>query len=326
MNIPIFSHISKSSRSLQGVVVLCLLFSSAGSACSTPPATDVQTAEVEFTSTSAPALTIITGGPCEMAPGETMPLGVSGMPGSDVSYSWTASAGNVNPPDNAAVTYTAPDKPGEVIIRVVAEKGDVASEAMVACQVIGPTQTPANTEVPTPTLTPTPSPTPWECTSYRSTKLQSADIPGQVTINTPAQGASDISSGQRVQVAGSHTGIPEGKYLWVFIYSANAGLHGRYYPQTKDALKGWQPEPTTGEDGLWTVDVGFGAPNLCYEVIVLVADAEASQSIANQLKAWADLDNFGGYELNGPETAIPPDGPGFPDGLVEKASIEVKIR
>lgn len=180
--------------------------------------------------------------------------------------------------------------------------------------------------VPAPLPTPVPTPTSWACASYRPAKVQKGDVPGEVKIDMPRQGTTDVPSGQNVQAAGSHTGIPAGNYLWVFIYSPDAGLHGRYYPQTRDAAKSWQPEPTTGQDGRWSLNVSFGAVNLCYEVIVMVADAAASQSIADQLKTWDDLKHFPGYELNGPPTAVPPDGPGFPDGLVEKASIEVKTR
>jgi len=196
------------------------------------------------------------------------------------------------------------------------------------------TEPPARTDAPpteapvtlTPTLPPTPIPTTWPCTSYRSGKVQNGDIPGEVKIDTPLQGTIDLPSGQNIQAAGTYTGIPAGKYLWVFIYSPDAGLHGRYYPQTKDATQRWQPDPTTEPDGRWTLNVSFGAPQLCYEVIVMVADTTESQSIASQLQRWADLNNYAGYELNGPLSAEPPDGPGFPGGLVEKVSIEVRTR
>jgi len=325
MKIAFASPVSKSSHTLKRAVLLCLLFSLAVSACGTPAATGAPAPTAVLTPTMLKP-TIETGGPCKVALGKTMPLAVKGMSGVDVVYRWTATAGNVNPADGPAVTYIAPDTPQDVIIRVEVEKDGVTSDATITCTVTGPTPTPMNTETPTPTLTPIPSPTRWACTSSRSEKLQNADIPGQVTIDTPQQGTSDIRSGQNVQSAGSYTGIPAGQYLWVFIYSADAGLHGRYYPQTKDAAKGWQPEPTTGQDGLWSLKINFGAPNLCYEVIVLVADAEASQSIADQLQRWAAVNNYSGYELNGPATANPPDAPGFPDGLEEKASIEVRTR
>ncbi len=58
----------------------------------------------------------------------------------------------------------------------------------------------------------------------------------------------------------------------------------------------------------------------------MVANAEASLAIAEQLQRWAAAKDYTGYELNGPSSAEAPDPPGFPDGLVEKASIEVKTR
>ena len=314
--------ISKCSRSFKVLILLCLLLSFTASACGGTPATQAPTVPT----TAIPSLAIVTGGPCEVALGASMPLNVTGMPGTDVVYSWTASAGNVNPPDKSAVVYTAPNTPGDVIITVVAQRGELALEAFINCQVIGPTMTPENTATLAPTLTPVPSPTLWACSSFRSEKLQSADIPGEVIINIPAQAAMDLPSGRNVQVAGSHTGIPEGHYVWVFIYSKDAGQHGRYYPQTREAVQGWQPDPTTGQNGGWDLNVNFGAPNLCYELIVMVANAEASLAIAEQLQRWAAAKDYTGYELNGPSSAEAPDPPGFPDGLVEKASIEVKTR
>jgi hypothetical protein len=273
-----------------------------------------------------PGPKIETGLPCEVNVGATIPLAVTGMPGTDVVYRWTASAGTVDPPNQAAVTYKAPAIPGDVIIRVDTEKDGVASEATLKCKVIGPTPTPTPIQGPTPTSTPSPSPTPWECTSARSTKLQTADIPGTATIDMPAPASIDLPSGSLVPAGGSYTGIPEGKYLWVFIYSRSAGLHGRYYPQTRDAVQAWQPDKTTAQGGRWSLDINFGAPHLCYEIILMAADASASRAIAEQLQKWAAAGDYTGYELGGPFSAEPPDPPGFPDGLVELASIEVKTK
>jgi len=280
---------------------------------------------VNGTPTPIPQLAIVTGGPCQLTPGNTLPLSVTGIPGTDVAYRWLATRGNINPPNNAAVTYTAPNTPGDDIITVVAQKGDTALQATITCKVIGPTLTPVKNATIPPTFTPIPSSTAWACTSYRFPKVQDIDIPGDVKIEIPPQGT-DIPSGRNVLVAGTHTGIPAGKYLWVFVYSPQAGTHGRYYPQTKDAINGWQPEPTTWQDGLWSLDVNFGAPDECYEVIVMLANATTSQSIADQLQAWATINNYTGYELDGPPSTDPPDAPGLPDGLVEKASIEVKTK
>ena len=234
MNIDITNLISKSSRSFKSTILLCLIFSLAGSACG--PDREPATSTPEPTSTPVPVPTISSGGPCEVAVGKTLPLAVTGVPGTGVVYRWTATVGNINPPEGPAVTYIAPDEPQNVIIRVEAEKDGVTSDATINCKVIGPTPTPANTETPAPTITPIPSPTQWACTSYRSEKIQDADISGTVTINTPLQATVDLPSGKNVQVAGKYIGLPAGKYVWVFIYSAQAGLHGRYYPQTRTPL------------------------------------------------------------------------------------------
>ncbi len=326
MKIAFASVVCKSWSSFRRAILLCLILSLAGTACQSPPATETIAAAPLPSSPPGPVLSIITGGPCELTPGQTMPLAVSGMPGTEVTYRWTASKGIVDPPDNAAVNYVAPDTPGEVIIRVVAQKGEIAAETTITCEIVGPSPVPVDTATPTPIATLTPIPTAWECTSARSQKLQTADIPGEVSIDTPLQGAANVQARQNVQVSGMHTGIPAGKYLWVFIYSSIAGLHGRYYPQTRDALQNWEPEPTNGQDGRWSLNVNFGSSNECYEVIVILAEPPASKSISDQLKAWADIRYYAGYELNGPVTAVPTAAPGFPDGLVEKASIEVKTR
>lgn len=324
MKVNIAHPVSKFSLILEKAILLCLLFSFVISACALP-ATEIPTSTSLPTSTSIPVPTIVPGGACEGAVGVTMPLSVTGIPGTGVVYRWTVSSGNVDPSVGPVVNYI-PDTPGKVIIRVEAEMNGVTSDSTIQCTITGPTPTPTIVATLAPTLSPIPTPTSWDCTSFRSQKLQGADIPGRVTIDTPQQGTTDIPSGKEVQVGGSYTGIPEGKYLWVFIYSAEAGLHGRYYPQTKTALKGWQPDPTTGQDGRWALKVNFGAPNLCYEIIVILADKTASQSIADQLKSWDAVKNYAGYELNGPATADPPDAPGFPAGLVEKASIEIKTK
>jgi len=258
--------------------------------------------------------------------GEGVAIVIKIDPYESLTWTWDVSGtsgGTLNVKQGENVVYTAGNKGVDIVVA----EAKTADGGIIKQQVTINVEAPATaTETPAPTDTPLPSPTGWECTSDRSQKLQSDEIPGQVTIDTPTQGTINLPSGQQVKVGGSYTGVPEGKYLWVFIYSSAAGLHGRYYPQTRDALKGWQPEPTTGQDGRWSLIVNFGAGHLCYEIIVMMADATASQSIADQLKSWAHLNNYAGYELNGPETAVPPDGPGFPEGLVEKVSIEVKTK
>lgn len=147
--------VTKSHLLRKTVLLLCLLCSLVVSACtSTPTPTP--------TPTPIPIPTIVPGRPCELSPGATIPLAVTGVPGTGVVYSWSASAGTVIPPDGPTVAYTAPNMvgAGDVIIRVVAQKGDQTSTGMITCKVVvTPTPIPTATYTPFPTATPTPSPT-----------------------------------------------------------------------------------------------------------------------------------------------------------------------
>jgi hypothetical protein len=315
MKIAVSRPVSRSYHPSRTVVLLLLLFSLALGACAAPAATEAATVVPNPTS-SGPV--IDTNNPCEVNVGENLPLVVSGISEAGFTYQWTATSGRVEPTEGPAVNYV-PSEPGAVTIRVEAIKDGTSLTATINCTVKGPTPTP---ETPTAAPSPTLAPTQWACTSYRSEKIQGADIPGQVTINTPPQGSSAIQSRKDVEVAGSHTGLPADTYLWVFLYSKDAGLHGRYYPQTRDAVKGWQPDATTGADGLWSVKTNFGAPDLCYEIVVMAADAETSQSIRDQLQKWAAND-YAGYELHEDDSD---EAPGLPAGLVEKASIEIMTK
>ena len=316
---------ARSHLPLKPVFLLSLLYLLAVIACGSSAPTPVSTSTP--TLISIPKPTIVPSRPCELVPGEEIPLAITGVSVSGVVYTWSASAGLVTPPEGPAVSYIAPNTGGDVIITVTAEKDGQTSDGMITCKVIAPTQLPIDTPLAatlTPTLPPMPTPTTWTCTSYRSQKpVQKGNIPGEVKIDTPLQGTINLPFGQGVQVAGTYTGIPAGKYLWVFVYSQEADL---YYPQSKDSANGWQPDRTTGQDGRWSLKVSFGGSQLCFEVIAMVADVPASQSIADQLQKWAALNNYVGYKLNGPSSADPPNMPGLPNGVVEKASIEVRTK
>jgi hypothetical protein len=137
-------------------VLLCLLCSLVVSACATPTPTATPTA----TPIPIPVPTIVPGRACELSPGATIPLAVTGVPGTNVVYSWSATAGIVIPPDGPTVTYTAPNMAGDVIIRVVAQIGSQTSTGIINCKVVAtPTPNPTVTYTPSPTATHTPSPT-----------------------------------------------------------------------------------------------------------------------------------------------------------------------
>lgn len=128
--------------------LICLLTLSACAQAPTP------------TPSPIPAPTIVPAHPCTLKPGETIPLVVTGIAGSEIKYQWSASAGMVIPPDNPTVTFTAPETAGDVIIKVVAQKDEQTSEGIITCNVIAiPTVTPTYTLAPTDTLVPTPTET-----------------------------------------------------------------------------------------------------------------------------------------------------------------------
>jgi hypothetical protein len=140
-------------------LLLCLLCSLVVSACASPsPSTPTPT--LTPTLTLIPIPTIVPSRPCTLSPGATIPMAVMGVSGAGVVYSWSASAGTVIPPDGPTVTYTAPNQVEDVIITVVAQKGDQTSTGMITCKIEAtPTPNPTATYTPSPTATHTPSPT-----------------------------------------------------------------------------------------------------------------------------------------------------------------------
>ena len=133
--------------------MLCLLCSLGLSAC-TPAPTPTPMPTI-------PVPAIVPAHPCKLQPGETIPLVVTGVPGTDVVYGWSASSGMVVPPDRSTVNYTAPETAGDVIIKVVAQKGGQTSEGIITCNVVAiPTITPTPTETMAPPVIPTNTPAP----------------------------------------------------------------------------------------------------------------------------------------------------------------------
>jgi hypothetical protein len=120
--------------------------------------------------TPIPIPTIGPGRSCMLAPGETLPLAVTGVPGTGITYSWSASAGLVVPPDSPTVNYTAPGTPGYVLIKVVAQKDGQTSDGMIVCEVVAPpvTSTPIP-ETATNTLELEPSGTPYPTNTLEPT-------------------------------------------------------------------------------------------------------------------------------------------------------------
>ncbi|HKZ87208.1 MAG TPA: hypothetical protein VJ793_26580 [Anaerolineae bacterium] len=99
-----------------------------------------------------------------LSPGESIPLAVSGVQGDGVVFEWSPSAGIVTPPTGQTVNFTAPNNPGQVIIKVTAKRDGTSSEATIVCNIevtpTPPPPPPTMTNTPTPTNTPAPTDTP----------------------------------------------------------------------------------------------------------------------------------------------------------------------
>jgi hypothetical protein len=148
---------AKSHLPCKAILLLCLLGMLAVNACGTSP-TPIPT------TTPIPIPTIISSHACELAPGETIPLAVTGVTGGGVEYSWSASAGSIMPPTGPTVSFTAPPTTGDVIIKVVAQMGSETSDGMLICKIVA-------TPTPNPTLTVTPPPTQSLCNGSTSSEL-----------------------------------------------------------------------------------------------------------------------------------------------------------
>jgi len=168
--------VPKSYLSRQTLLLLSLLGSLALGACTPAP---TSTPTPTLTPISVP--TIVSSRPCNgLVPGETIPLAVTGVPGTGVVYSWSASPGTVSPTDGMTVTYTAPNIGGDVFIQVVAaQKDGTTSQGRITCKVLTtPIPPPTVTDTPFPTLTYTPSPT-----------VTIAPTPGQISPTPPCAGS-----------------------------------------------------------------------------------------------------------------------------------------
>lgn len=92
-----------------------------------------------------------------------------------------------------------------------------------------------------------------------------------------------------ITALGSYPAAPAGN-LWIFVIAPN----GRYYPQSEDACGG---RPTPQINGRWEMRVGLGdAANvgLAFKILPTIANAAASQSLLDTLRAWCGANNYPG--------------------------------
>jgi hypothetical protein len=118
---------------------------------------------------------------------------------------------------------------------------------------------------------------------YQSTRprLQgTADFTGEIKILTPKDCLRGVPAETPIVTTGTYTGTPANVTLWVLAYAPSL----RYYPQSPNACQG---EPPYQEDGEWYVPAYLGeqgGPPEWFDIVVILADQQASQFLSNTVK------------------------------------------
>jgi hypothetical protein len=119
--------------------------------------------------------------------------------------------------------------------------------------------------------------------------ISNATLPGQITL-------ANVMDGDQVSQSKLITGTYTADIthdIWLMIYAVN----GRWYPQSVNACQGVH---TAKASGKWQVPVGFGGDSNVgepFDIVVLLADAEASAFFDAKQREWCANKNFPGFLL-----------------------------
>lgn len=94
--------------------------------------------------------------------------------------------------------------------------------------------------------------------------------------------------------------------VWVFVVPPD----GLYYPQSMNACEG---QRTPKVNGKWEMRIGLGGPDNdgeFFQIVLTVADAQASQFVVNTLQEWCQAGKYPGWR-------------NLPQGVTEKRRITV---
>jgi hypothetical protein len=115
--------------------------------------------------------------------------------------------------------------------------------------------------------------------------IPDAQLPGQVTITKPVQGA---QVPQVFNLEGTYSGLSDA--IWVLVYAPN----GRWYPQSVNACAGVH---TPAANGTWQVVAGFGgAGNVGeqFDIAVVLANPTANAVLDQKQREWCAAGDFKG--------------------------------
>jgi hypothetical protein len=258
-----------------------------------------------------------------------------------LEFEWRPSRGEISPiGDTRSATFTAPDEPGLVVIVIEAiYKDEKVAEGSMQIKVLEPAA--AVAPLPTPTEEPTTEPTEEAITEegpLSAPDSTAAPIPTEHPVTTPAPDAArpdwcvpfgrpsitnttlqgnaqltfpeDCAELEYINLfTGTSSGLPDDVGIWVLVYPRNR----RFYPQSDDASQGFTIEPVV--DGSWSITTYLGSPDSGrekFDIVVVLANSEASNFFRDKLKAWAASSSYTG--LSHAE---------LPDGIMEVQNITV---
>jgi len=133
-------------------------------------------------------------------------------------------------------------------------------------------------------------PPPPGCSSARPPLEGAVDFAGRVEITTPSGGTTGLPAESPILVAGTYEGISGGVDIWVLVYPPNMV----YYIQSPSACDGAK---TAQAGGNWQVPVylgGRGGPPECFDIVVVLADQEASQFFSDKVEQMCQSRQFYG--------------------------------
>ncbi len=126
----------------------------------------------------------------------------------------------------------------------------------------------------------------------RSVHFPPSWIAGQFSY--PEDCRTGLLAGSPIPVSGVVANVPEGAYLWVFVYAGN----DRYYPQCNHALGGDCGVIT--QNGQWSVTVYLGRKGVKehFHLALVELDQAANDEITQRMKEWARSGFFPGMAIS----------------------------
>jgi hypothetical protein len=129
--------------------------------------------------------------------------------------------------------------------------------------------------------------------SYQSTRpplRDTGNFAGEADILAPLHCTIGFPAATRIMVTGTYTSTPPDATLWVLVYPPNC----LYYAQSPNACKG---KPPIQEDGAWQVPTYLGLRGgepEWFDIVVILADEEASHFLGEQLKEGCRVGQYTG--------------------------------